>query len=232
MSTSSGERSVMGERPASGGLSETDRALLLATRAWVHEWRGGAGAGQAGEHELIGRLWDWLEPLWVRRLFDAWDRQKTARDELEPAKAVERLREMHIATVGAEVGHVHASWLVRALQEESPAVQRLVAASVPEPVRHSLQAGLLLDAQDITPDHAGDPSCREWVMGLWTERLLGGERARSDDSPALLAVCRLSQPCWVPAVPGGGARQVDRCRGEPGQSGRWGIAAEPGGVAA
>ena len=182
----------MGERLPSGGLTEADRALLLATRAWVHEWRRGVGAGQEGEHEFTVRLWDWLEPLWVRRLFDAWDRQKKARDELEPAKAVERLREMHIATVGADVAHVHASWLVRALQEESPAVQRLVAGSVPEPLRDSLQAGLLLDAQDISPDHAVDSSCREWVMGLWTERLLGGERARRDDSPALLAVCRLS----------------------------------------
>ena len=54
---------------------------------------------------------------------------------------------MHVATAGADVAHVHASWLVRALEEESPAVQRLVAASVPESLRHSIQAGLLLDGR-------------------------------------------------------------------------------------
>ena len=29
-------------------------------------------------------------------------------------------------------------------------------------------------------------------MGLWTERLVGGEASRPDDSPALVAVCGLS----------------------------------------
>jgi hypothetical protein len=67
-----------------------------------------------------------------------------------------------------------------------------VAASVPEPLRHSLQAGLLLDAQDIVSERPVLPIVREWVMGLWTERLLGGERARADDPPAIVAICALS----------------------------------------
>ena len=108
------------------------------------------------------------------------------------ARAIETLRAMHIATIEASFRHVHPSWMVRALREESPAVQRLVAASVPGPLRQSLQAGLLLDAQDITPDHAVQPTVQQWVMGLWTERLVGGEASRPDDSPALVAVCRLS----------------------------------------
>jgi hypothetical protein len=192
MSISSGERSAPGEKLSSGGLTEADRALLLAMRAWAHECRRAQGTGTEGEHEFILRFWDWLEAGWVRRLCDAWDRQKKAGDGFEPARAVERLREMHIASAAADVAHVHPSWLVRALKDESPAVQRLVAASVPESIRHSIQAGLLLDAQDLVQDHAVDPMFRDWVMGLWTERLLGGESSRSDDSPALLAVCRLS----------------------------------------
>jgi hypothetical protein len=192
MSSTSGEQSGDGERPPIGGLTEADRALLLAMRAWAHDCRRPQGASEEGEHEFILRFWDWLEAGWVRRLCDAWDRQKKAGARLEPARAVARLREMHIASVGADVAHVHPSWLVRALQDESPAVQRLVAASVPQSLRHSLQAGLLLDAQDIVPDHPVDPTYRDWVMGLWTERLLGGEPSRADDSPALLAVCRLS----------------------------------------
>ena len=103
-----------------------------------------------------------------------------------------RLREMHVAMAVVEPALVHPTWLVRALLEESPAVQRLVVASVPDSLRHSLQAGLLLDAQDIAPDHTVQPMFRDCVMGLWTERLLGGESSRPDDSPALLAVCGLS----------------------------------------
>jgi hypothetical protein len=192
MSASSGERSGDGERLPTGGLTEADRALLLAMRAWAHECLRPQGTGEEGEHEFILRFWDWLEAGWVRRLCDAWDRQKKAGALVDPARAVERLREMHITSVGADIAHVHASWLVRALQDESPAVQRLVAASVPESLRHSLQAGLLLDTQDLSPDHPVDPMFRDWVMGLWTERLLGGEPSRPDDSPALVAVCRLS----------------------------------------
>ena len=117
-----------------------------------------------------------------------------AGDGLAAARALKRLRELHIAMARVELPQVHPTWLIRALQDESPAVQRLVSDSVPEPLKHSLQAGLLLDAQDIASDHAVQPMFREWVMGLWTERLLGGEPSRSDDSPALAAVCRLGGP--------------------------------------
>ncbi len=192
MSMSSIQRSGDGDAGAPGILTEADRALLLALRAWAHECLRPDAAGEEGEHAFILRFWDWLEAGWVRRLCDAWDRQRLSGDGIAAARALERLREMHIATVEASVSHVHPSWMVRALREESPAVQRLVAASVREPLRHALQAGLLLDAQDITPDHAVDPMVREWVMGLWTERLVGGELIRPDDSPALAAVCRLS----------------------------------------
>ncbi len=192
MSISPGQRSDDGEGVAPGVLTEADRALLLAMRAWAHECRRPDGAGLHGEHAFILRFWDWLEAGWVRRLCDAWDREQKAGDGMAAARAIERLRAMHIATIEASFSHVHPSWMVRALREESPAVQRLVAASVPGPLRQSLQAGLLLDAEDITPDRAVQPMVQEWVMGLWTERLVGGEASRPDDAPALVAVCRIS----------------------------------------
>jgi hypothetical protein len=192
MSDSSVQRSSDREGAVPGTLTEADRALLLAMRAWAHECRRPEAAGEEGEHDFILRFWDWLEAGWVRRLCDAWDRGRLSGDGIAAAQALKRLREMHIATIEASVSHVHPSWMVRALREESPAVQRLVAATVPQPLRHALQGGLLLDAQDITLDHAVDPIVREWVMGLWTERLVGGELFRTDDSPALVAVCRLS----------------------------------------
>jgi hypothetical protein len=192
MSVSSNDRSENGEGFQPAALTEADRALLLAMRAWAAEFRRPERAGPGSDHEFTLRCWYWLEAGRVRLLEQAWDAQQKEGDGIEPARALERLREMHAASVGVDIARVHRSWLVRALQEESPAVQRLVAASVPESLRHSIQAGLLLDAQDIVPDHRVDPMFREWVMGLWTERLLGGESSRADDSPALLAVCGLS----------------------------------------
>jgi hypothetical protein len=122
----------------------------------------------------------------------AWDRQARSGDRLEGNGALNRLRRMHVSSVRVELGQVHSSWLVRALQEESPAVKRLVAASVPEELRDPIQAGLLLDSQDLVTERPVQPMFRQWVMGLWTERLVGGEAARDDDPPALVALCGLS----------------------------------------
>jgi hypothetical protein len=176
------------------GLSEADRALLLAMRAWAGEIRARPGslAEKEEEHGFILKFWDWLEPGWIHRLCAAWDRQARSGDRLEANQALNRLRRMHVSSVRAELGHVHPSWLVRALQEESPAVKRLVAASVPDELRNPIQAGLLLDSQDLVTERPIQPMFRQWVMGLWTERLVGGEQARDDDPPALVAICGLS----------------------------------------
>jgi hypothetical protein len=192
MSSRSDDRLNDGEGVATAGVTDADRALLLAMRGWGQECVRPRAAEHEGAHDFILRFGDWLDAGRLRRLCDAWDAEKKSADELVPARATDRLRQMHAASVEADIKAVHSTWLVRALQEESPAVQRLVAASVPESIRHSIQAGLLLDSQDIAPDRAVDPTYRDWVMGLWAERLLGSEPLRPDDSPALLAVCRLS----------------------------------------
>jgi hypothetical protein len=163
-------------------------------RVWAKECKRPQAAGKEaeGDHDFILRFWDWLEAGWVQRLCEAWDRQAQAGGSAEAPRALEQLREMHLASARAELRHVHSSWLVRALREESPAVQRLVAACVPESLRNPIQAGLLLDAQDLVADHAVIPEFRDWALGLWTERLVGGEAVRTDEPPELVAVCRLS----------------------------------------
>jgi hypothetical protein len=194
MTSISGDLAGEGGSAARGGLTEADRALLLSMLVWAKECKRPQRAGKEaeGDHDFILRFWDWLEGGWVHRLCEAWDRQAQAGGSGEAARALVRLREMHVASARAELGHVHASWLVRALREESPAVQRLVAACVPESVRHRIQAGLLLDAQDIVADRPVHPEFQEWVLGLWTERLVGGEAVRPDDPPALIALSQLS----------------------------------------
>jgi hypothetical protein len=177
------------------GMTEADRALLLAMRAWGPECgtpRESAPHQVEEKHDFILRFWDWFEPRWVDRLCAAWDLEAQSGHGLESARSLDRLRRMHVASVCAELGRVHPSWLVRALREESPSVQRLVAASVPGSLKNSIQAGLLLDGEDIASERPVHPIVREWVMGLWTERLLGDEPTRADDPPALVAVCGLS----------------------------------------
>ena len=159
------------------------------------------------EHDFILKFWDWLEPTGVHRLCAAWDRQVLRGDRIKANHALVRLREMHVSSIRAELAHVHPSWLVRALQEESPAVKRVVAASVPESLRHAIQAGLLLDSQDLVTERPVHPMFRDWVMGLWTERLVGGEAARDDDPPALLAICGLSPRDRLPPLSDGWACQ-------------------------
>ena len=128
---------------------------------------------------------------------------------------------MHVASVHVDLGQVHPSWLVRALQEESPAVQRLVAASVPESLRHPLQAGLLLDSQDLVdraPGPADVPRMGQWASGPsgWS----AAKQSRDDDPPALVAICGLSARAGYPTLPDGGACQDDPLRGKAAASRR------------
>jgi hypothetical protein len=193
MSSNSGDLGETGNIAHTANLSEADRALSLAIRAWPAESRPkpeSATDKQIGQ-DFISRNHSRLEPGWVRRLSGAWQRDEQSGDRVDSNLALDRLRQMHVDSVRVELGQVHPTWLVRALQEESPSVKRLVTASVPASLTDSLQAGLLLDSQDLMTERPVQPIIREWVMGLWTERLVGGEQARDDDVPALFVICRL-----------------------------------------
>ncbi len=98
----------------------------------------------------------------------------------------------HRAEARVDPDRVHPSWWVRALTEESPSVRRLVAATAPESVRNAVQAGLLLDNDDLRVDRAADPEVLAWVWSLWSERLVGGEPDRADDPPVIVAMTELS----------------------------------------
>jgi hypothetical protein len=71
-------------------------------------------------------------------------------------------------------------------------VRRVVVAAAPEPVRDSVQTGLLLDNDDLRSERPPDPDVLAWVMSLWSERLVGGGPDRADDPPAIVAISRLS----------------------------------------
>ena len=172
------------DRPA--GLSDADSILLLAMLAW-----GGKSVNRSDEGSSAGtppsRLFDRLEPSRSQRLTEAWNHlfQAMSSDGIKPGSARRKLADTHSATMQVDPFRVHPSWWVRALREESPAVQRIVAASAPERIRDSVQIGLLLDNDDLRTDRMPEPHVRDWVMSLWSERLVGGSLDRDDDSSAV-----------------------------------------------
>jgi hypothetical protein len=175
-------------------VTEADRALVLALCAWADDGRQTVEEhGRAGRaHDLNLRYGQWLEPGWAARLASALDGGLPEPALGDASRALERLQRMHSASARVALDAVHPSWLIRALKEESPAVQRIVVASFPARTRHRLQGELLLDSEDLKSDRAAEPACREWALGLWTERLVGGEPSRRDDPPAIIAMTRLS----------------------------------------
>ncbi len=176
-----------------GDLGESDRILLLA----LHAWGGGPGADAAGASAvgtLPSRLMGLLEPSRGRQLRDYWEHglKSDILEVVDPAAARQQLADAHRATMHVDPVRVHASWWVRALREESPAVRRVVAAEAPDPVRDAVQTGLLLDNDDLRTDRTPDPEVLAWVMSLWSERLVGGGPDRVDDPPAIVALAGLS----------------------------------------
>ncbi len=107
----------------------------------------------------------------------------------ERGDALEQLGRMHREDARADLSWIHPTWLVRAVQDESPAVRAIVAAHGPPPVRRALQRSL---ATLQVPDRRPHPEVLDWVLSLWTERLVGGGIDRENDPPVIVALARLS----------------------------------------
>jgi hypothetical protein len=183
-----------GEHVALERLNEADLALMLALQSWASLGPrldfalNQEGAMEAGGTEQLSRL----EASWARRLRAARADASTAPLVLDARAALARLRRMHETAVRVDLTRVHPSWCVRALKEESPTVQRLIAACAPEHLRNAIRIGLSLDADELTGERPVDPEVLGWLLALWTERLVGGDPARTDDPPAIAALCHLS----------------------------------------
>jgi hypothetical protein len=91
----------------------------------------------------------------------------------------------------ADVSQVHPSWWVRALRDESPSVQRIVAGHVGPDLRPILFTALSLDPAALQSDHPPDPDALRWVLGLWDERVLRDLPEWPDDPPVILALSLL-----------------------------------------
>ena len=195
MGSHSGDLTPVGQSARMAGLTDADRAFLLAGAALGDRYRRPDNTRKPDDTvpDFLAGFRDRLSPDWFQTLRGALDRDMPLAGLNDPPRALDKLRRMHQAMARVDLSRVHPSWLVRALREESPAVQRLVAASLAASLRDHLQAGLLLDSRRPGPaSRPAVPEVASWVMALWTERLVGGEAERADDSPAIIVLAGLS----------------------------------------
>ena len=169
-----------------------DVALVLCARAWGLPGQTAAIAGgrvPAAEPISAGSPWAWLETSWRDRIQTAWD---TAEGPDSPVQALELLRGSHRFQCRADLRQVHSSWCDRALQDESPAVRRLLASHQ----AGARTASAIETGDPELPERAldrdPDPEVASWVRVLWTERLVGGEPVCHDEPPVIIAVASLS----------------------------------------
>src|SRR4051812_19242304 len=116
--------------PSPARRTISDRALLKAFEVW-----GGSSN----------------PPLW-ERFRSSWRESLEAAREEGPATFVGELSRAHAAEARPDAKHVHASWWIRALKDESPAVRRVVATHVDPNLRPILRRGLGLEPADFETD--------------------------------------------------------------------------------
>jgi hypothetical protein len=102
------------------------------------------------------------------------------------------LRRTHRAQARADLGDVHPTWWVRALKDESPAVQRVVTARAGAELRPILERGLGLGPAELESGRPSQPDALRWVQGLWDERIVGDLRDCPDEPRVVIALSRLT----------------------------------------
>lgn len=138
-----------------------DQTLLKALAVW--------GPGQGGE----SGFWARFEPAWPRRLAHARASQPPASRQ----EALKALTALHGWQARPDARHVHPSWWVRAVQDESPAVRATVAREASEEVKTSLAGHEPFPAPGFPPL----PEAVAWALSLWQERLVGDEPVSAED---------------------------------------------------
>lgn len=157
---------------AANPLSLADHALLAAQRGW--------------SEGVDDRFWNGFEPGWRRVLQEGW----TEVTRLSPDEARARVQREHQAQAHPDWSRIHPSWWLRALKEETAAVQRAVVANVPEAIRPPLLAQLGLSSEDLSLDLPPHPEALKAALAVWAERLVGDWPDR-DDPLVIQAITRL-----------------------------------------
>ena len=158
--------------PAANPLSLADQALLATQRGW--------------SEVVDDRFWNCFEPGWRRALQEGW----TEITRQSPDEARVQVRREHQAQAHPDWSRIHPTWWLRALKDETPAVQRAVIAHVPEAIRPPLLAQLGLSDEDRSLDLPPLPEALNAALAVWAERLVGDWPDR-DDFLVIQAITRL-----------------------------------------
>jgi hypothetical protein len=150
----------------------SDRSILEALQVW-------GGASDA-------RFWESFRPDWRASLRTAWERESRT----DEGRVRDDLLRAHVAQARPDPEQVHPSWWIRALKDESPSVQRAVAAQADPSLRTILQRGLGLDPAELQTDHPPHPDALRWALGLWAERIVGDLPHWPADPPVIIAMTR------------------------------------------
>ncbi|SIN84938.1 hypothetical protein SAMN05444166_1257 [Singulisphaera sp. GP187] len=156
-------------------LAIADRALLAALRGW--------------SEEVDARFWNGFEPGWRQLLQSGWNEVR----KLDPEEARDQVRREQAAQRHPDWSRIHPSWWLRALKNESPAVQRAVVAHAPPSIRGPLQTGLGLSDDDLRSLGTPLPEALNAALALWAERLVGDWPDRAD-LPVIVALSQLDLP--------------------------------------
>jgi hypothetical protein len=156
--------------PSSGSISPSDRALVAALAGW----------GGAETPALLLRL--------------GHQRARVLADLGKASTLPDPVATLHIAheaQLGANASDIHPTWFSRALKEESASIQRTVVSAAVEPLRSLLLQSLDLTTADLQTDRPINPEIAQFVLSLWTERLVGDGPSVEADLPAVTALVTL-----------------------------------------
>lgn len=155
-----------------------DLALFFCARIW----------GLPAPSLVHDTAWRHLEAAWQERM----KRLSGSGETLDSTEALTVLSQSHRDQSRTQPGRVHSSWWIRALQDESPAVRRAVSAYGSLPVRGAAAAAFGFRPGELEGGLPPSTEVLEWVLALWTERLVGGEPPQTAEAPVILALSTLS----------------------------------------
>ena len=125
------------------------------------------------EHDFILRFWDWFEPRWVDRLCAAWDLEAQSGHGLEAARSLDRLRR-NARGLGPRRARASPPELAGPCSSRRIASSKAAGRCQRSRVAEAFDSGRAATRWRGHRLRAPRPAdVREWVMGLWTERLSG-----------------------------------------------------------
>ncbi|MFO0953149.1 MAG: hypothetical protein U0835_18745 [Isosphaeraceae bacterium] len=160
----------MTQETAPTPLSQVERFLLLAARAW-----GGDDADSLWEVFASQRR---VSYRW------AWDNEPPP----VASDAADRLQRIHQDQARPDFARVHPTWWARALADEPRSVRSVLVSTLPETVAATVRKELEREPGLESPDRLPDPDALNSARAWWRERIVGDVPPSDEDPPAIAAL--------------------------------------------